>query len=256
MGKLAKNMFGFSMPISKNASLYTRHPFHYKDVSRLVITYESELEPVLDVLPELIEPLTDPPQVVVTVSDVGFHIPLGPYVESYIAIRAKFKEESIRYILYMWVTSDAAMAAGREIYGAPKKLANVSLFNREPNTEIYQGIVERPIGNKLFALSALLTAKADPNEIESEPPALLKVIPDALNEKEPAIADLLKVESSYEFISDSGGEPEFYKGIGSVDFCSNNQTEPVYELKPKKIISTYYMKVNIFENNIALLHRY
>jgi acetoacetate decarboxylase len=249
-------MFGFSMPISKNASLYTKHPFYYRDVSRLVITYETDLDPVLNILPELIEPLTNPAQVVVSITDVKFQIPLGPYVESYVAIRAKFKEEPIRYIAYMWVSSDAAMAAGREIYGAPKKLGNVTLFSTPPNTELYRGIVERPAGNRLFVVSALLTGIADVQELKTEAPALLKVIPDALNENTPAIAELLKIESKYEFHSTPDGHTELYKGIGSIDFCTKIQTEPVYELIHRNILSTYFMKVNIFEDKITLLHWY
>jgi acetoacetate decarboxylase len=256
MGRLTKDKFGFSVPVSKNASLYTEHPYYYRDVKRLAIVYETDKEPVLDILPEHIEPLTDPPQVVVTVTDIGLHIPLGAYTESYFGIRAQFKGEPIRYVAFMWVNSDAAMAAGREIYGAPKKLGKVTLSSKCPSSELMEGIVERPEGNKIFTASALLTGAADLSEMKGEPAALLKVIPDSCGARDPAIAELLRIDSSYQIASGPDGHLEFYKGIGSISFGSTLQTDPVHELTVRKIVSTYFMKINIREEKVTLLHRY
>jgi acetoacetate decarboxylase len=256
MGRLTKDKFGFSMPVSENASLYTRHPFYYRNVRRLAIVYETELNPVLDILPEFIEPSTDPPQVVVSVTDVGFHVPLGPYAESYVAVRCKFKNEPIRYIAFMWVNSDAAMAAGREIYGAPKKMGKVTLGIVPPSTELMQGIVERPEGNNILTISAHLTGIAEPGEMKGEPAALLRVIPDSCGAKEPAIAELLRIDSTYEIETAADGHKELYKGIGSISFGSRLQTDPVHELESRKILSTFFMKMNIREEKVTRLHRY
>lgn len=244
------------MPVSKNASLYTQHPYYYRDVKRLSITYETDLNPALDILPEFVDPLTDPPQVVVTVTDVGYHIPLGPYAEAYVAIRAQFKGEPIRYVAYIWVTSDAAMAAGREIYGAPKKLGKVTLSNSSPCSELLQGIVERPEGNRILIANAFLTGIADLSDLKGEPAAALKVIPDSCGGKEPAIAELLRIDSNYQISSASDNQLELYKGLGSIAFGSSLQTDPVQELVPRKILSTYFMKMNIREEKVTLLHKY
>jgi len=256
MGRLTKDKFGFSVPVSKNASLYTGHPYYYRDVKRLSVIYETDLDPVLDILPEFVEPLTDPPQVVVTVTDIGLHVPLGAYSESYVAIRAKFKKEPVRYVAFMWVNSDAAMAAGREIYGAPKKLGKVTLSNSLPASELMQGVVERPIGTRIFTAGVLLTGVADPGELKGEPAALLKVIPDACGAKEPAIAELLRIDSSYQISSGPDGQMELYKGIGSISFGSALQNDPAYELVPRKILSAFFVKMNIREEKVTLLHRY
>jgi acetoacetate decarboxylase len=256
MGRLTKDKFGFSMPVSKNSSLYTHHPFYYRDVKRLAIIYETDLDPVLDILPEFIEPLSDPPQVVVTVTDIGFHVPLGPYTEAYVSVRSQFRGEAIRYIAFMWVNSDAAMAAGREIYGAPKKMGKVILRNASTSTELIQGSVERPEGNRILTINAHLTGTAMPEELNGEPPVLLKVIPDACGAKEPAIAELLKVDSSYSIITSSDGHMDLYKGIGSISFDSHLQTDPVHELIPRKVLSTFFMKMNIREEKVTILHKY
>lgn len=253
---MTKDKFGFSVPVSKNASLYTRHPYYYRDVKRLTVIYETDLDPVLDILPEFVEPSTDPPQVVVTVTEIGLHIPLGPYTESYVAIRAQFKGEPLRYVAFMWVNSDVSMAAGREIYGAPKKLGVVRLFNSLPASELMQGIVERPVGNRIITAGVLLTGVADPSELIREPVALLKVIPDSCGRKEPAIAELLRVDSSYQISIGPDGQLELYKGIGSILYNVPTQNDPVYELVPRKILSGFFVKMNIREEKITLLHRY
>lgn len=256
LGRLTKDKFGFSMPIPKNSSLYTRHPYFYRDVKRLAIIYETYLDPVLDILPEHVDPYTNPPQVASAVTEVGFHVPLGPYSEAYVAVRARFKHDPVRYVAYMWVTSDAAMAVGREIYGAPKKLAKVALSNNSPCSEMVQGIVERPDHNRILTASAVLTGQADLDSLVAEPPVLLKVIPDACGAKNPAIAELLRIDSRYEIYRGPDGHLELYEGIGSVTFGSFLQNDPVHELTPLKILSTYFMKMNIREEKVTLLHRY
>jgi acetoacetate decarboxylase len=256
VGRLTKDKFGFSMPVAGNASLYTRHPFYYRDVKRLAVVYETDLDPVLNILPEHVEPSTDPPQIVVAVTDVGFHVPLGPYTESYVAVRASFRGEPIRFVAYMWATSDAAMAAGREIYGAPKKLGQVVLRHHSPSSELMQGFVERPPGCRVLAITALLTGAANPADLKGEPPALLKVIPDACGGRDPAIAELLRVDSSYEILSTSAGHLELYAGIGSISFDARLATDPVHELTPRNVLSTFFMRMNIREEKVTLLHRY
>jgi hypothetical protein len=119
-----------------------------------------------------------------------------------------------------------------------------------------EGIVERPEGNKIFTASALLTGAADLSEMKGEPAALLKVIPDSCGARDPAIAELLRIDSSYQIASGPDGHLEFYKGIGSISFGSTLQTDPVHELTVRKIVSTYFMKINIREEKVTLLHRY
>lgn len=256
MGRLTKDQFGFSVPVSRNAALYTGHPYYYRDVERLAVTYETDSDPVLDILPEHMDPLTDPPQVVVTVTKVGFHIPLGPYTESYVAVRARFKEEPLRYVAFMWVNSDAAMAAGREIYGAPKKLGEVRLQSGVPTSEVIQGIIERPAGTRLLTVSAVLTRHAELSELRGEPAALLKVIPDACGSGVPAIAELLRIDSHYEIHKDTDGHLEVYAGIGSVSFDSPMESDPIHYLIPRKILSTHFFKMNIREEKVTRLHTY
>lgn len=255
MGRLTKDKFGFSAPVAPGASLYTRHPYHYRDVRRLSVIYETDRDPVMDILPENLESLHDPPQVVVTVTEIGLHVPLGAYAECYVAIRVRFEDQPLRYVAYMWTNSDAAMAAGREIYGAPKKLAGITLDSSPPNTELMVGTVERPTGHRILTASALLTEYLDPKDIQGEPAVLLKVIPDACGGG-PSVAELLRVDSSYEVVVDSDGRGVSYTGIGSICYEGRWSTDPVHLLPPRHILGAGYVKMNIFENQITRLHVY
>lgn len=244
------------MPAMRNASLYTPYPFYYRDVKRLVISYETDLDPVLDILPDVLDPISDPPQVFFTINDIGFNLPLGPYREAFIGIKCKFQEMAVRYYAYMWVTSDAAMAAGREIYGAPKKLAEVSLSSDPHNTELIQGAVERPAGVRLITASAMLDRFPKQIELKSEPAVLLKIIPDACNPKEPAISELLRVDMNFRLSLTEDNQPEFYPGVGSLDFNSDAIDDSIFELIPRKILSASFMKMEFSEEKVTLLHKY
>ena len=48
MGRLTKDKFGFSMPVSGNASLYTRHPYYYRAIAKK--GYGSRSEAIRDLV--------------------------------------------------------------------------------------------------------------------------------------------------------------------------------------------------------------
>ena len=54
------------------------------------------------------------------------------------------------YIPYIYVTNDAAMAAGRELLGAPRKMADISL---ESECDLIQGTLERTSGKRLITFT-------------------------------------------------------------------------------------------------------
>ena len=74
------------------------------------------------------------------------------YLESSLFLKCRFKDEEGVYILSMPVDNDMAMAAGREFYGYPKKMANIYL-NRNGNE--VKGWTERH-GTRFFEVRAKL----------------------------------------------------------------------------------------------------
>src|SRR5204863_8777891 len=53
--------------------------------------------------------------------------PFGPYLEALQMVSCQYQTTNLVYMARMFVTSDAAMAAGREIWGFPKKIGNIEL---------------------------------------------------------------------------------------------------------------------------------
>ena len=89
-------------------------------------------------------PAADPPMGVVSICRYGFSN-VGPYLEHYSGIQVQDPTgETGYYIPYIYVTTnDGALASGREVFGAPKKLAHIELIREDG---LIQGTLERPAG--------------------------------------------------------------------------------------------------------------
>lgn len=84
------------------------------------------------------------------------------YLEGALFLRAEFNGEEGNYCLSMPVTNDIAMAAGREIFGYPKKIANIQ-FSR--SGKLAEGLVERH-GVRFFEVRAELTGRFNVDEAQ------------------------------------------------------------------------------------------
>lgn len=103
---------------------------------------------VTEILPEGIEPYSTPPTAAVIIA----HYPnstVGEYHEFFAVVQVEDLDgELAYYVPYIYVTNDAAMAAGRELAGAPKKIADIGL---DTEGSVYQAHLDRPAGTRLFA---------------------------------------------------------------------------------------------------------
>ncbi|MEB3779007.1 MAG: acetoacetate decarboxylase family protein [Desulfurococcales archaeon] len=144
---------GFSIPF--NAPLYKEPPWLYRDAEALIALVTFERESVEPILPEGVETLGGPVMGAFWISYYPFST-LGPYYEAIIAVQVGYGSNLAYYIPYIYVTNDAALAAGREVLGAPKKLASILLNKGET---IY-GSVSRG-GVKLFELELSPEGLAD-----------------------------------------------------------------------------------------------
>src|SRR5579885_2506438 len=113
----------FAMPLFRPA--YPRGPYHFVNREFFVVTYETDLDILRDVVPE---PLEVPEPIVkfefIRMPDsTGF----GDYTESGQVIPVVFQGKRGAYVHAMYLDDEAPIAAGREIWGFPKKLAKPSL---------------------------------------------------------------------------------------------------------------------------------
>lgn len=102
----------------------TRPTVDFINAQMLTVSWETKPEVVARLLPPPLEP-TDPPIAMAFVANYPETNFDCVYQETGLFLRAKYKGEEGGYCLSMPVTSDMAMAGGREVFGFPKKIGNI-----------------------------------------------------------------------------------------------------------------------------------
>lgn len=116
----------FNMPAPRWMRSYPAGPYRFVNREFFVITYETDPELLLAILPpglELIEPVIKF-EFIRMPDSTGF----GDYTESGQIIPVRYKGEVGGLTIAMFLDDYAPIAGGREVWGYPKKLANPKLF--------------------------------------------------------------------------------------------------------------------------------
>ncbi len=227
MGNLTRKKFGLSMPV--NSPLYSM-PVYFEGVESFWVEYETEVEAVNEFLPEGLDSLS-PAEASLVVLNIGNRSSVGPYKEAAITIACKWEGEIKRFIAQQFVTADAAMAAGREPYGCPKKIGHIEITHEN---EIMLGIIERPRNKRICTVSVLPEKPVGAvTPMVKVPTVNLKVIP-SVDEKEKF--------SSVELIEYEGVRTnvKMWECKGDITFDSPSIFDPWYKIPVKKIKKAYY----------------
>ncbi|NWG22801.1 MAG: acetoacetate decarboxylase [Pseudorhodoplanes sp.] len=113
----------FAMPLTSPA--YPPGPYRFINREFLIITYRTDIEKLRAVVPEPLE-VTDPIvkyEFIRMPDSTGF----GDYSETGQVIPVSFKGRKGGYVHCMFLNDEPPIAGGRELWGFPKKLADVSL---------------------------------------------------------------------------------------------------------------------------------
>jgi len=131
----------------------------FYNAEMLVVLWETKPEIVRRLLPPPLKPASQPIAMafVADYPSTNFDV---TYQESALLLRAEWEGEEGGYCLAMPVTSDIAMAGGREIFGFPKKIGDVQ-FKRDGDT--IQGWTERR-GIRFMEIRAEMTGKPNVEE--------------------------------------------------------------------------------------------
>ena len=105
---------------------YPAGPYRFINREYMVITYETDAEIIREQLPEPLEPLDQP-----LVHYEWIRMPdssgFGSYTETGTVIPCRFGREEVNFVSQMYLDDDPPIAAGREIWGFPKKYAHPKL---------------------------------------------------------------------------------------------------------------------------------
>lgn len=175
-----------SMPSASPS--YPRGPYRFINREYLIVTYESDPAAIREALPEPLEPdgsNTVLYEFIKMPDSYGF----GDYEESGVVIPCLYKGEHVNFTAQMYLDCEPPIAAGREIWGFPKKNANPKLtVNHDTLTGVleYSG-VQVAIATMAYKHENLICRrtghilKCDPQEIQkkmSKTQVNLKLIPD------------------------------------------------------------------------------
>lgn len=139
----------------------TRATADFYDAEMLFVFWETKPEIIAKLLPPPLEP-ADAPVAMAFVADypaTNFDV---IYKESALFVSAEYNGEQGSYCLAMPVTNDIAMAGGREMFGFPKKMADIHF---EKKDKMVSGWTARR-GVRFMEVSANLTGRFNVPEAE------------------------------------------------------------------------------------------
>lgn len=242
-GRLSKDKFGFAQPV--DAPLYGKPPYYYKGAESMAFAYETDEEAAAELLPEGLE-LTSPATAHVSFICYPFST-LGPYGEAILGLACTWQGQPRSYVAHIVLDTDSPFAAGREIWGYPKKLAHITL---DMDGDLIIGTMERPEGNRIC------TGVMRPEEPLPAGPVApgggsvsLRVIPSAEEGAEPSVAELIDKP-------DQSTTLEAWRGPGFVEFNSHSTLDPWYKLSVKKILGASYRKFDMILDYGSIIKRY
>ncbi|MBM3490702.1 MAG: acetoacetate decarboxylase [Alphaproteobacteria bacterium] len=102
---------------------YPRGPYRFVNREYMIIMYESDRDAVRHAVPEPLEPDSSN-QVFYEWIKMPDSSGFGDYTESGVVIPCHYKGEPMNFVAQMYLDDDPPIAAGREIWGFPKKYAH------------------------------------------------------------------------------------------------------------------------------------
>ncbi len=220
-GSLKKGQFGFSMPAY--APLFPKPPYYYKNATLMVFKYVTDVS-VARMIPDTVELADRPTAGLVFASYPSSN--LGPYDEVVLFVDVLFKGRPFQFAAFLYVTTDAAMAAGREMGGYPKKIARIEFLPGPAQT----AVLERPAGLRLctgtMRPEQLQMPAPGPQKTAGPPPPLvlnyltLRLIPSPQLDQPPSLVELLETQWSVNC-------SEVWIGPGSCQLTGRSGARPV-----------------------------
>jgi len=178
----------YSMP--RQCGLYPPPPYKYPHMRAIISMFQCPAELKKKYLPEDFEPMD--------LFDVAFiteypDSTIGPYYENLILLYCSYKGDPGAYVFNIYVDSDIALAAGREIWGYPKKFCDMKLSELKDNK--IQGSLTR-MGITFLEIEAELGDRPPGIDIqrliEILPIYNVKIIPDVADPTKPALRQVTK----------------------------------------------------------------
>ncbi len=212
----------YSMP--RQCGLFPPPPYLYPKMRALILLFQCAPGIKEKYLPPELEPI-----------EYGFDSifiseypdsTVGPYNENLILLNCTYKDVQGSFVLNIYVDSDEALTAGREIWGYPKKLCDIKL---SPIQEINgRNIITGSLTRKNITFLKIKAEVLDnppgmdpKGMVENMPLFNLKLIPDVADNKKYALRQLTQTNMKWEnFSKKLGVKTDFVKSkFSKYDIC-------------------------------------
>lgn len=239
MGNMTRDRIAFSGPAW--GALYPEPPHFYRNTENMILSYETTPETAYDLLPEGVELLGDSPRVVLWFMSSPFGT-FGPHDAAYAFIECEFEGEPYLYEAFLWVTSESAMAAGREFWGDSKKLGDISL---RPVKEEIVGTLGRTDSAPIARGRMRLEKWGSPADLPQHPGLCLKIIPGASRPRSFEVLQLVTDDMVMTPVLGSDGRAEIFTGVADVDLTTDLALEPLGTLRPTGPVTGVYARLHV-----------
>jgi acetoacetate decarboxylase len=244
-GRLDTSALASNQPATN--PLYSPPPWKVFNSKSLTVVYETDLDPVLDLLPPELTPLTDPPQVVCYMQ-AGYEFGVsGSYAEMAPLIPVLYEGEPHIYpwVVYLGEGTEEWFAGGREVFADSKKLGRIEV-RQELGRGLILGTVERPAGHRLVTvIIGPLESQGDASDFGFLPVLSLRILPDSSGTR-PQIAELLRKQAPSTVRPASDGSAMLFTGPATIDFGVSEQ-DPMYRLPVRKVIGGTYVELGTID---------
>ena len=223
-GALTKDNLGFSMPL--DTPLYGRLPVLYKGVSMLIYEYITSADAAAALLPAQLE-LVDVPNApkgaiaMLLFAEYPWST-IGPYNEVAQALLCTYKGAMVTYAVRLHVTTDRALAMGRECGGFAKKLGDIP-FHHDMS---YASWLDRPTGVRICSgvLEPGVRVPADsPDNLKELDFVSLRVMPNIADPDNPSLRQLMQTKWLFQ-------NGETWTGNGSFSYAGTSSLDPYHKL--------------------------
>ncbi len=201
---------------------------------------------VADLVPQGLHLASASPLGLVMVADYGMST-LGPYREfvSFLQVVDDGSGELGMYIPSIYVTNDAALAAGREVLGAPKKLAEISLV---ADQEVVTATLARPAGTTLARLSVSPAERLQPEVLDALLPSgtpffSLRHLPAPPGGT--TVTELVRWTTATAVHTDAFGDALQFTGPASLTFPAASAADPVHRLGVGTLLGAIYLELDL-----------
>ena len=173
----------------------------------------------------------------------------GPYHEAWICVRVLVDGVRYWYMPVIYTDNEAPLAAGREIWGYPKKLA---LLDWDWGGAEHGGVLgeqlvftaDRPASQRIMTYTFAPERLAEPDELTVLPFLSLRHLPASEPGRRAAASELVALDVVSSLYTGADGRHELYAGRGSVTFPSRSTTDPWHRFAAGTVLSAVWASVD------------